>query len=1366
MRGINKGQNIILNSLNHGQTYRFRINNGGSCVTYEVTYSESDNIVHNGILKEYCPLFIELEDFPLRDKEGALIIHPDKKGNFLSGLNNFKATYERINQYLFSNRSAINYHTAQIGLFEGLNTLFTLTALDHGCSLEKIESKSVCEVMRIALSVTKAVEMYHRAGYLHLDIKPQNIFILDGVTDLIKLFDFDSLTEIEKLKNGQVDYIPVPNEYYVPELNQTNTRNIGIQTDIFEIGALIFERLFGRSPDVNDMKSSRRIDLDSSRLLQSASPKVKFEIEQLLYHTIQISKYNRYADTDSLKNQIQKIIDLTDGNHPYLIDMPKWEPSRFSVGRELEIDALKQHLDAYGFVFIKGMGGLGKSELSKLFAKRFADEYHTVQFCKYTGSLKAVIASLSVNGVIDAEYDDFEELVKYKNQILHQCDTHTLLIVDNFNVTYDEFMRDFLPSGNNSFRVIFTTRCEPAQEYYYDKVFEIDVLEDEPCKQVFYMHSRLSRTPETDSAVNELIRIIHSNTLVLVLLAKALHHSDIQLADVVEKMEQSEMEEINTEVFHEYDFSSIEGENYNRVFAHLNTIFNMNGLSAVQKEILLCLSLVSNIGIGIDDFISSCQNSAFESEDILSLLSFGWVEQEQPGWIALHPVISDLIFANQSIQRTISFDNLAYYIINECDAFGSEHIDTIHTMLSYLLHLDKRIGKEKEFRSIDVKTNLAKVFYYLYQPKDALKKYNEAEAIAALSFRYKPRLCRILEGKGEVEKDFGDPKKAMDTFQRAIHYCKKTVNYYYEEYLLSLTGIAECYVKLHDYNNAYKFYLEAYHYIYNDSLKDKLNSMIFVTNAAGTKSLEIYVPGICDDIISVCEELQLVGEVERFKTIKSHFEPEEDQFAETTELLKKGDIKRGVQLFFEQLDAIKAQFGEDSPAFKKIMSDVVPLLVLKDADESYVSLHQLTESISFIKDIYGEESVEFLDFIDATLMVLPEVGELEFSKDLALKGKKIAVQLGLQNSYYYQSFNASLIVIMQLMGQTDLLKNYVEEIDVACFESKSDLELLLKKTGIPLYLLGFKQKAVGIAQSVYQIQNRDTTARFVACLILSLNSIDNGEIVTAQNLLKESKDTISVLGDGFIKEEYLYLYYFTKAKCDFEQGNLANAVKTVDEYLNVLGKSEGFVLTMLRCRALNEKATYLRYMHNYKEAYETIHEALLIIGNNEVPELVQKAVYGNHAICSIYQELFEEGYDSVEKFMELYTDEQKIADLDYLNCIVFFIDALIVKHNKSFYHFIEEAEKIVEKGHFEKTFLNAMLENYIGVVLSDYEEEFGLAENRFNSAKELLEELGQTDNPLYSQIETNIKYASDKTMDKLIKEMAKFYVNEEDNEDE
>ena len=51
------------------------------------------------------------------------------------------------------------------------------------------------------------IQKYHENGYLHLDIKPNNIFIFPETAQHIQLFDFDSVITIEELKQYLTKYM-------------------------------------------------------------------------------------------------------------------------------------------------------------------------------------------------------------------------------------------------------------------------------------------------------------------------------------------------------------------------------------------------------------------------------------------------------------------------------------------------------------------------------------------------------------------------------------------------------------------------------------------------------------------------------------------------------------------------------------------------------------------------------------------------------------------------------------------------------------------------------------------------------------------------------------------------------------------------------------------------------------------------------------------------------------------------------------------------------------------------------------------------------------------------------------------------------
>ena len=1356
-RAIEAGKaiNLISENQNICVTIESSIGNGGgSCIAYYVTYNETNSIKHRAVLKEFCPIYLGKDKEDFRDVDNNIIVPEYLFEEYNAGLQSFIKTYEIISDYLLKNFTASNAHTTQIGLFFANNTAYTLTAADYGKSYDSLSSGSLRDELEIALAITKAVEMYHKAGFLHLDIKPQNILVLDKVKDLIKLFDFDSLVSIEQAKKGY--HVSETNLFYVPEISERNFRRIGVHTDILEIASILYLKLFGKVPSREQMNADYKYNFDGVAAFKGISPKALYEIEQLFKHTLQVSPFQRYSTTDKLKTQLEKIIELVDSKSPYLINLPKWQPSVYGIGREKEIKDIHNKLETDGFVFIKAMGGLGKSELAKMYAAQYADEYHTVQFCKFSGSLKALVSSISINGVRDSEYQNMDKLAKVKNDILHDCDSHTLLIIDNFNVTYDEFLREFLPADNSGFKVIITTRCEPAQDYLQDKVYELTTLSKPSCQQLFCLHSGLNISDELNN-IDRLLEIIECNTLVLVLLSKSIKLTKTSLDEVIEQLENTQMDNISGDVFHEYDYSSIEGNNYNKVFAHLKTIFSMSRLNSVQKELLLCLSLVSNIGIEKDEFLNDCENDSFSKDMISELIAYGWIEEEQKEWISLHPVISDLVFSNKEIERGECYNNLSYSIINQCDSIGTEHIDVLNIMFSYLYHLDKRIGKDVKFRSMDVKLNLANLYYNLYMPKEANQKLDEAEEIIPNSFRYKPRLCRLYCLKGEIENEFGTPDKAIELYNTAIKYCKKTVNCYYDERILSLIGIAECYAKLHNYKDAYKAYVEAYNYVYNDSIKEKINSKFFITDNYGTKDLYHYVPSICDGIIVVCKELQLTEELAKYQEIKSQFETDETELQAASdkaiELFNKGDIKGGTRVFFEALKSAKEEYGEDSPLYKKIEADVKPLLVMSAADDENVTVRPITEGIEFIKEKYGDKSGEYLDYADTVLDVLLEIGELEFAKQLALNCKDIASELFSENSYIFQSFNLNLIYISMILGETISAKNAVDAIDYSFFEAKSETEKLIKKAGFALYNFGRTDIAQSVSENVINLKNAETSSLYTACIILAWINIDSGNLNKAKTFLDSGMDALNNFNDGFIKDEYLFIYYYGLSKYFSEFNDEEQAAKVWKQYIKRIETIRGRSILPLKCRAYCEQSIHLRYFHKFPEAYKSVKCAVELLEhtNNEPGDLIKRCVYGNYAICSMYCQHFDDAYEYIEKYMKLLSDEQKSADKDYLNVIVFFIDALIVNQDKSFYYFIEEAEKVVENGGFQKEAENAMLKNYIGVVLGDYEEKYGLAKNYFIEAKEILDNLNMQENELYKQILANIEYADNKILHSLLK---------------
>lgn len=1194
-RFLSAGEKILV--LSYDKKIEFIIEEvigvGGSCIAYKVKYFENENIPHLGILKEYCPAFLDDGTF---SREGtSLNISENMKEKFLEGLCEFKRTYKSINEYLSSNFSASNYHTVQIGLYEGNNTAYTLTSCDYGMSYDKIDNENLLSICKTMLSVTKAVELYHNAGFLHLDIKPKNILVLNDVADLIKLFDFDSLTSIERLKRREIYGVPVPEDYYVPELQNYDIRNIGIETDIFEIGAMLFFKAFKRAPEVSDMSHDSKYDLDRNELFIGVSPQAKKEFVELLKKTIQISKRSRYKTTKDLKTKLEKIISLISEEKPYLLDLPKWQPSKNCVGRKNEIKEIKRRLDEDGYVFVKGIGGLGKSEIAKLFAENYKNEYHTVQFCKFSDSLKSVVATMPINGIDEQNYGNAEELVKEKNKVLHLADDKTLIIVDNFNVTYDDFLRDFLPSDNKSFRVIFTTRCTMAAEYYESKTYDLPKLSMDECKVLFFSHLATSSNGE-EEVIEELIKFVDYNTLIIVLMAITIRKSGFTLNEMLSNLKEQKIDRVETEIFHEYDFSSDEVNAYNKIYAHLSTIFSICGLTEINKEVLKNATLISLNGIGLDEFIKQCDSCNINQNSVDDVVDMGWLNKDSNDIISMHPIISDMFSTNEELYKKESYYKFAEYLEDFCNPDYC-HFSIVLNKLACAKHLERRYTFESDEKKVIITTKLGRMYENIYQPNEARKHLKRALALAK-DLGLDAEVIYIYSFLGSVEKDFGTYRKAIDYYQKCIFEGKKLKNRFYYVVVESMIAISDCHENNNDKIKAYNSYLEALNY-----------SKCF--------KLYEYIPHIADRLIKLCEELEWKEKEQIYRRVLSKYgsfdEPTEEniEFDEFSKKSEEGDYEGSLIAYEKILSSQIEELGEDSPVYKDLKRILWGFYAINKQKEQ--ALHLLSENFAFVESTYGENSMEMARELSSASNIMLELTEFESAERFSKRAIEICEDYDAQDEYSYVEAVFALARLYLVQGKHEAASTLVKKIDFSRFSGNDFLSDIITACGMVMCQLSKFDEVEPLCQEVLNKNGIEDKDKYLSYIILAIIYEQKGKFDEAERYANSAKNSISSLKTEHIKKEWLVAYYRSIARIKLRKGNSQEAISILSNFIDSFNEEEKDTLFYLN-GVYSDRGLFYFYCDDIENATADFNKCEEILVKNNLPDDAFAVLYNNIAM--------------------------------------------------------------------------------------------------------------------------------------------------------
>jgi serine/threonine protein kinase len=135
----------------------------------------------------------------------------------------------------------------EVGEHEG-RPFFSLEFVDGGSLQGRLDGtpQAPAEAAALVRTLARAMHAAHEKGVVHRDLKPANVLLAADGTP--KVTDFGLAKSLDEEGHTQTGEIMGTPSYMAPEQAGGDKRQIGPTTDVYALGAILYELLTGRPP--------------------------------------------------------------------------------------------------------------------------------------------------------------------------------------------------------------------------------------------------------------------------------------------------------------------------------------------------------------------------------------------------------------------------------------------------------------------------------------------------------------------------------------------------------------------------------------------------------------------------------------------------------------------------------------------------------------------------------------------------------------------------------------------------------------------------------------------------------------------------------------------------------------------------------------------------------------------------------------------------------------------------------------------------------------------------------------------------------------------------------------------------------------
>jgi hypothetical protein len=211
------------------------------------------------------------------------------------------------------------HHPNVVRIFEfgrtelaGKELYYMTMELLSGRDLKRHRARSVGEILGLGIQICEGLEAAHRAGVIHRDVKPQNVFVDDSGRARVMDFGISRLVTLTGLTRGSQS---MGTPHYMSPEQVSGKKEIDHRSDIYSVGVVLYELATGKVPfqGKTPVEVALRHLQDSPTAPRRINPRLPSSLDRVILTCLSKEPDRRYgsaaelgAELDRLSKELEK----------------------------------------------------------------------------------------------------------------------------------------------------------------------------------------------------------------------------------------------------------------------------------------------------------------------------------------------------------------------------------------------------------------------------------------------------------------------------------------------------------------------------------------------------------------------------------------------------------------------------------------------------------------------------------------------------------------------------------------------------------------------------------------------------------------------------------------------------------------------------------------------------------------------------------------------------------------------------------------------------------------------------------------------------------------------------------------------------